>query len=160
MQRTQPTSRSNEHTSLLLDHSQIVLNLILTLAGADGLAHLASDELAESLRKVLHRVSAQLRHNVAGNGEQIIACQDGDRVVPSLIRRLRAATLIRLIHHIVVIQRRQVGQLHHRSRFKHLLRARILTIMGGKQRKHHTEALATSVEKVADLVGKERFANR
>ena len=80
------------------------------VGGAAGLAHLPGDQLGERLGDHPHGVGAQPGHQPRGRREQVVAGQDRDVVAPPGVRAGRAATHLRLVHHVVVVQRGQVHQ--------------------------------------------------
>ena len=62
----------------------------------------------------------EVGQDVRGAGEQEVTGEDGDRVAPAGVGAGHAAPHLGLVHHVVVVQRRQVGQLdHHRRRARH-----------------------------------------
>ena len=92
--------------------------------------------------------------------EQHVARQNRHRVTPPRIRRFHPTPLIGLIHHIVVIKRRQVHNLHHTCCFINVVRLCMRAIFRRKQRHHRTEALATSGSQVQNLIRDELCALR
>ena len=62
----------------------------------------------------------EVGQDLRGPGEQEVAGQDRDRCCPSgRSRSARPRRTIRLVHHVVVVERRQVGQLDDRGRRDH-----------------------------------------
>src|SRR5690606_24196557 len=54
----------------------------------------------------------QVGGEVRGPREQVVTDQDRDRVGPARVGARRAAAYLSLVHHIVVVQGGEVGQLH------------------------------------------------
>ena len=155
VQRAQVARGGDQHAGLLLDDLHVVLNRVLTISRPHGLAHLASDQLAEGVREVADRVGTQAGEDLRGHREQVIAGEDRHRVTPARVRGLRTAAAVGLVHDVVVVERRKVCQLHDHGGIAHLAGRRVLAVLRGEQRKHHAKALAASQRKVADLIGNE-----
>src|SRR5699024_8461330 len=66
VQRAQVARGGDQHAGLLLDDLHVVLNRVLTISRPHGLAHLASDQLAEGVREVADRVGTQAGEDLRG----------------------------------------------------------------------------------------------
>src|SRR5207244_8514615 len=58
-----------------------------------------------------YRVRSQFRRDVGGAREQEVTDQDGDGVAPAGVGARGAPAYLGLVHHVVVVERGQVGQL-------------------------------------------------
>ena len=123
------------------------------LGGAAGLAHLPRDQLSERLGDDSHRVGTQPRHQPRRRREQVVAGQDRDVVAPPGVGAGRAATHLRLVHHVVVVQRRQVHQLDDGTADGDLPGVGIGAELGGQHREQRAEAFATGLEQMLHRLG-------
>jgi hypothetical protein len=118
------------------------------LGGTLGFAHLAGDQLGEGLGDDPHRVGAQPRHQPRGGGEQVVAGQDCDVVAPPQVGAGCAPAHLRLVHHVVVVERGQMHQLDHRTGDRHLVGVRIRPQLRRQHREQGPESFAAGLEQV------------
>ncbi len=76
-------------------------------------------------------------------------------VVPAGVRRLRAAAQRRLVHHVVVVQRREMGELDHARGGEHVRRGGVAGL-GGQEAQQRPEPLAAGLHQVPGRLGDER----
>ena len=94
-------------------HGQVVLDGVVPRPAAHRLPHLPSHQLGERLGDDPHGLRAQLGDQPRGVRKQEVAREDGDDVRPPRVRPLCAPRrMVRLVHDVVVIQRREVDELH------------------------------------------------
>ena len=149
--------RGGDQRAGLAGHDlEVVGQRVLVGAGLDGLEDLALDQPGEGLGLDAHRVGAEQRGELGGLREQEVAGQDRDEVVPAGVGRLRAAAQVGLVHHVVVVERADVGDLHDAGRGDHVVDARVVTGLGGQQHQQRPEPLAAGVEQVRGRLGDER----
>jgi hypothetical protein len=137
----------------------VVLDGVLTLGRADRLTDLPGAQPLEGARLQPHDVGAQIGRDVGGTGEEEVTGEDRDRVVPAGVGRGGAAAKLGLVHHVVVVERRQVGQLGHHGAGD-VARGVRIAVLRGDQRQQRTEALAARVHQVARGLGDERVVAR
>ena len=155
----QIASRSNQDRSLFLNHFLVVLHRV-RLTGTKRLAHLPGDQFLEGLTEVANRQTIHLGHDARRMRQQNIAGQNRHRVIPPRVRRFHTAALVGFVHHVVVIQRRQVHNLHDTSGFVNIYRFGARAIFRRQQRHHRTEALASSLSQVQNLIRDEILTAR
>jgi hypothetical protein len=127
---------------------------ILTRPGPDGLRDLAADQPGKRLGLDPDRFRAQVGQYLRGPGEQEVAGEDRDRVVPSGVGAGQAAAHGRLVHYVVVIQGGQVGELdRHRRRDDPLVAG--VAELGGQQHERGAEPLAPGGDEVAGSLGQQ-----
>ncbi|MPM60526.1 hypothetical protein SDC9_107377 [bioreactor metagenome] len=114
--------RGDQRAGLVGDHVEVRPDGVLALGGADRLGDLTLHQPGEGPRLEPDEVHAEIGDDVRGPGEQVVADQDGDAVVPHTVGAGRAAADLRLVHHVVVIEARHVGELHHQGRPGQVLR--------------------------------------
>ncbi len=110
--------------------------------------HLAEHETLERVGLQPDRAVAVARHDLARPGEQQITGEDRDAVAPDRVRAGHAAALVCGIHHVVVVQRAEVGQLEGGGAVDDGV-GRAVAELGGEEREHRAHALAAGVVEVA-----------
>ena len=139
----------DERAGLVGEHLQVELD-----AGhrprwrSDRLVHLPEHEPLERVGLQPDRAVAVARHDLARAGEQQVAGEDGDAVAPDRVGAGHAAALVGGIHHVVVVERAEVGHLERRGAVDDLV-GRAVAELGGQQREHRAHALAAGVVEVA-----------
>jgi hypothetical protein len=123
--------------------------------GADGLGDLPVDQPGEGTGLDAYRVDAELGGDVRRAGEEEIPDQDRDRVAPAGVGARRAPPDLGLVHHVVVVERRQVGQLDDRRRQHHLPGAPGAEL-GRDGRQQRPEPLAPGVDQMPGRLGDQR----
>ena len=136
-----------------------MLDRVVAVARAHGLADLPGDQPLERPRLQPHRVGAEVGQQVGRPREQEVAGEDRDRVVPAGVRRHRAAAHGRLVHDVVVVQRGEVGQLDHDGRRDDLGPRRVAEVRG-QQADQRAEPLAPGVDQVGRRAGDEVVVGR
>ncbi len=125
-----------------------MLEGVLVIARADGLVQLAEHEALEGRGLQPDGARAEVGEDLAGAREEEVAREDRDGVAPYGLRARDAAAHVRLVHDVVVVQRREVRDLDGYRRVHHLLRV-ALAELGDEEREHRAHALAARVEQVA-----------
>ncbi len=151
--RAESARRGDQARRLLVHHLQVVLDRIRPLGDAAGLAHLPGHQLGERLGDEPHRLRPQPRHQPRRRGEQIVAGQDRDVVAPAHIGGGRAAAHLRLVHHVVVVERGQVHQFDDRAGDRHLPGVGVRSDLRGQHGEQRPEPLAAGLEQVRQRVG-------
>ena len=118
--RPEPGGGGDQRAGLVGQHAEVVGDRVLAGLGADGLLDLAGDQPLERLRLDPHGLRAEVGEQVRRPGEQQVAGQDGDAVGPPAVGAGRTPPHGGLVHDVVVVQRRQVGQLADHGRPDHL----------------------------------------
>ena len=95
----------------------MVIHGAVSRARPHRLSNLTDAETLESTCLEPHRLRAEVGQDVRGAREQEIAGEDRDGVTPPGVRGFRASASRGLIHHIVVIEGREMGQLHDHGRW-------------------------------------------
>ena len=114
---------------------------------SDGLPDLAGAQPLEGAGLDSHSIRAEVSEDVRGLGEEEVTGEDRDGVVPAGVGRRRTTAQVRLVHHIVVVERRKVSELdHHRGR--HDTRRLGVAELRGQQDEQGAEALAAGVDEV------------
>ena len=144
----------DQRTGLAGDHAQVVLERVLAVGRAEGLEDLALDEAGEGLRLDPDGVGPEVGGQLRGLREQEVAGQDRDVVVPAGVGRRGTATQVGLVHHVVVVERGEVGQLDDAGRGEHALAAGV-TGLGGQQHQQRPEPLAAGLHQVPGRLGDE-----
>ena len=143
----------DERAGLAGHDAQVVLERV-EVARADGLEDLTLDEAAERLGLDAHRVGAEPRGELRGLGEQVVAGEDRDGVVPAGVRGVGAAAQRSLVHHVVVVERSEVGQLDHARGGDDALRVGVAGLRG-EQDEQRAEPLAARLHQVLRGLGDE-----
>jgi len=133
-----------------------VVDRSLAVLRSDALVDLAGDQALEGLGLQAHRFRTEVGQDLRGSGEQEVAGEDRDRVVPARIRRGYAAAQRGLIHHIVVVERGQVREFDDGPR-RHDAGRVAVAELGGEEGEQRTEPLAARVDQVARGLGDERM---
>ena len=102
----------DQRAGLAGDHVEVVLQRVLAGPGGDGLEDLALDQAGEGLGLDPHGLRTQPGGQLGGLGEEEVAGEDRDEVVPASVGRVRPAPQVGLVHHVVVVERAEVGDLH------------------------------------------------
>ena len=76
-------------------------------------------------------------------------------VVPAGVGRHGAAAQLGLVHHVVVVERGEVGQLDDARRGDHVVDVGVLAGLGGQQHQQRPEPLAAGLHQVAGRLGDE-----
>jgi hypothetical protein len=144
---TEPCRRGDQRTGLVGHDREVVPQGVVAVARADGLTDLTLHQPGEGLRLDLDGRRSEVGHDLRGSGEQEVAGQDRHRVVPPRVGALGSASQVGLVHHVVVVERREVGQLHH-ERGGDDLRDLGVAELGREHHQERTEPLAPGVEQV------------
>ena len=121
---------------------------VLTLAGAGGFEELAEHQTFEGLGLNLHGAGAQLGHQQRCAGEDQVTGENRDGVAPNHLGAVHAAALGGIVHHVVVVEGCQVGQLNDHGSLNDLVVD--FTVYGcTEQSQQGTHALAARGEQVS-----------
>ena len=153
--RSEPARRRDQRPRLLFHHPQVVRERILARRGTQGLGDLSAHQPGERVRLDPDRLIAEVGEDLRRTGEQEVAGEDGDRVGPPGVRARVAAADRRLVHHVVVVQRGQVGQFDRHRRGDDPPVARVAEV-GRKQHERGTEPLAPGVDQMPGRLGQQR----
>jgi hypothetical protein len=134
---------------------------VLAVLRADRLVELPEHEPLERLGLKADGTLAEARHEVGGPSEEQVAREDGDRVAPHGVRAGDAATTVRVVHDVVVVERGEVGDLDGLGGRDHLVH-RSVAELGGEDEEHRAHALAAGLEEVTaggvgEVVGEAQF---
>ena len=110
--------------------------------------HLAEHEPLEGVGLQADRPLADLRHQLAGPGEEEVAGEDRDVVAPHRVRARHPAADVGAVHDVVVVERSEVGHLERRGAGDHVVGG-ALAELGGEERQHRAHALAARLIEVA-----------
>jgi hypothetical protein len=135
----------------------VVLDRVLPRLGSDRLVQLAETQPLEGRGLDAERAFTEGSNELGCSREQQIAGEDRHRVAPHRLRARHAAAHLRFVHDVVVVERREVGDLDRLRRDEHILvcsRAEL----SGEQRQHRAHPLAAGIQQVTrrdvgDLVG-------
>ncbi len=147
-QRPEAGRRREEGRGLVGQHPEVVVDGLVAAARADGLVELPEAQALERPGLEEHGLGPELRHEPGRAGEQQVPGEDRDRVPPDLVGGRGAAPHGRRVHDVVVVQGREVRELHDGRRGEHLV-ARTVAELRGEQREVRTQALAAGGEQVA-----------
>ncbi len=145
----------DQRRRLLVQHAQVMGDRVLAGRRPDGFPGLPGHQLGERLGDDPHRVRAEPGDQPGGVREQEIAGQDRDGVVPPGVRRLGPAAHVRLVHHVVVVQRRKMDQLDDGGGDDHLFGLGMRTDTGRHQGEQRPEPLAAGVHQMRRGLGHE-----
>ena len=145
----------DQRTGLAGHDLEVVLERVLARGRLHRLQDLALDEAGEGLRLDPDRVGPEIGGQLGGPGEQEVAGEDRDVVVPACVGRDAAAAQLGLVHHVVVVERREVGQLDDARGGDDLGGVGSVTGLGGEQHQQRPEALAARLHQVAGGLGDE-----
>lgn len=126
----------------------------VAVAGTDRLADLAVHQPGERAGLDANGLGPERGDDLGGPGEQEVADEDREGVVPAGVGAQGPAPLVGLVHHVVVVQRGQVGQLDHDGRGNHSRGGRVAEL-GGERDEQRTEALAAGTKQVRGRLGHE-----
>ena len=115
---------------------------ILVFAYTGCFVELPQHQALEGLRLNFHRSRAQIGDQQRGTGENEVARQDGDGISPNGLGGIDAAAFGRVVHHIVVVEGRQMGELNDHRSLNHLV-VNLSVHGGGKQGQKGTHAFST-----------------
>jgi hypothetical protein len=124
-----------------------MLYRLLPRLRTDNLADLAADQTRERLRLDSHGFRPQACDDAGGLREQVVTSEDGDLVVPARVGTFAAPAQLRFVHHVVVVERGDVGELDE-ERSRHDTRRVRISELGGKQDQLGPKALAAGLEDV------------
>ena len=120
---------------------------VLVATRTDSLSDLTLYEPGEGASLDPYGVRAEVSDDRRRLSEEKVTGQDGDRVGPPGVGALRTPAQVRFVHHVVVVQRGEMGQLDDKSRGHHCCRVRIAEL----RREHDEqwpEPLASCVEQM------------
>ncbi len=149
----------DQRAGLLREHPQVVRDRVLAGQRAGRLGDLPVDQPGERVGLDADGLDAELGDHVGGAGEEVVADQDGDRVAPARVGAGRAAAHQRLVHDVVVVQRREVGELDHRRGEHHLLVVRVAEV-SGQRHEQRPEPLAAGIDEMPGGLGDQRVGAR
>ena len=102
---------ADQRPGLVGEHLDVVLHGVLAGLRTDGLVQLAEHEALEGVGLQTDGPLAQPCHQLVRAGEEQISGQDRHRVAPHGLGARHPAAFVRVVHHIVVVERGQVGDL-------------------------------------------------
>ena len=150
----EPAGGGDQRRRLVPHHPQVVLQRVGAVLRPDRLGDLPADQLREGVGLDADGLVAEVGQDPRGAGEQEVAGEDGDHVAPPGIRALVAAPDRRLVHHVVVVEGGEVGQLDgHRGGHDPLI-GRVAEL-GRQQHQGGPEALAASVDEMPGRPGEQ-----
>ena len=144
IRRAQPARGGDEGGGLAPDDLHVRLDRAVDAAGDLDLADLAVAQGGDGPRQQARHLGAELGRELGRPGEQVVAGQDRHRVVPPVVHRLDPAAVVGLVDDVVVVQRRQMGELH-RDRRPHQAGVAGVAEVAGEQHEHRAEPLAAGV---------------
>ncbi len=127
---------------------EVVLDRVGAVVGPDRLVDLADDQPLERPGLDADGFGPEIGQQVRRAREQEVAGQDGDRVAVAGVGRHRAPADIGLVHHVVVVQRGQVGQLDDDRGGNDRRAMRRITEMRRQDADQRAEPLAAGVDEV------------
>ncbi len=154
-ERPVATGRGDERAGLVGDHLEVVLDGILAVTRTDRLADLALAQPLERVRLDPDGLRAEIGEDARRAREEEVPGEDGDGVVPPRVRRRGAPAQLRLVHHVVVVERRQMGELDDHAG-RHDPPGLRVPELRGEEHEQGPEPLATGVHEVPRGVGHER----
>ena len=145
--RAEPAGRRDQRARLAADHLEVVgLGLVEAPGGID-LADLSVAEHGDRLRQDAADLGAEVGADLGRAGEQVVAREDRDRVVPPDVRGGNAVAGLRLVDHVVVVQGRDVDELEG-DRGGDQARVGRVAEVAGEEREHRAEALPAGGQEV------------
>ena len=115
---------------------------ILVFAYTGCFVELPQHQALEGLRLNFHGSRAQIGDQQRGTGENEVARQDGDGISPNGLSGIDAAPLGGFVHHIVMVEGRQMGEFDDYRSLNHVVVN--LSVHGcGKQSQEGSHALST-----------------
>jgi hypothetical protein len=155
----------DQRRRLAPDDAQVVLDRRFELRHVrrqrtEGSLHLLDLPLAQGRERAGHdpgHLDPEVGRQLGGPGEQVVAGQDRDGVVPARVGGRRPPPGRRLVDHVVVVERREVDELHDHAGVDQLRAAGVpeVTREGHHQR---AEAFAAGGDQVAGGLVDERVA--
>ena len=115
---------------------------ILVFAYTGCFVELPQHQALEGLRLNFHGSRAQIGDQQRGTRENEVTRQDGDGISPNGLGGIDAAAFGRVVHHIVVVEGRQMGELNDHRSLNHLV-VNLSVHGGGKQGQKGTHTLST-----------------
>ncbi len=147
--------RGDQRPGLVGHHVEIVPQPVVPRPRTARLRDLALHQPGERLGLQRHVVGAQGGHRRRRAAEQVVADQDGHRVVPARVRAVDAAAHLRLVHDVVVVEARDVRQLHHDRGAIDAVGLGARQQLGGEHHQQRAEALAARLDDVGGRLGHE-----
>jgi hypothetical protein len=141
-------ARRNQRSGLVGEHLEVVLDGVFAGAGPDRLVQLPEAEPFESIGLQADRPFTENREQLARAGEQQVSGEDRYGVAPYRVGSGHASTLLRFIHHVVVVQRGEVDEFDRGCRGDHVVGDTVAEL-GGQKGQERANTLATGVEKVS-----------
>ena len=138
----------DQRAGLVGEHLQVELDRILVRPRPDRLVHLPEHESLEGVGLQPDGTVAVAGHDLARAGEEQVAGEDRDVVAPHRVGAGHAATLVRGIHHVVVVERSEMGQLEGRGTVDDRV-GRAVAELRGEEREHGPDPLAARLVEVA-----------
>jgi hypothetical protein len=132
-----------------------VLDRVAAVPRPRRLQDLPGHQPLERLGLDPHRLRAQVGQDVRGAGEQEVAGEHRHRIAPTGVGAGHTAADVRLVHDVVVVERRQVRELDDDGGGHHPGRVRIAELRG-KQHQQRPEPLAARPHQVLGRLGDER----
>ena len=115
---------------------------ILVFAYTGCFVELSQHQALEGLRLNFHGSRAQIGDQQRGTRENEVTRQDGDGISPNGLGGIDAAAFGRIVHHIVVVEGRQMGEFDDHCGLNHVV-VNLPVHSGGKQSQEGTHALST-----------------
>ena len=115
---------------------------ILVFAYTGCFVELPQHQAFEGLCLNFHGSRAQIGDQQRGTRENEVTRQDGDGISPNGLGGIDAAAFGRIVHHIVVVEGRQMGELNDHRSLNHVV-VNLPVHSGGKQSQEGTHALST-----------------
>jgi hypothetical protein len=148
----QPARGGDQRAGLPADDVEVVGLRLLDPPGGLDLADLAIAQRRDRPGQQRADVGPEVGRDLGGLGEQVIAGEDRDGVAPSGVRRPHRVSRVRLVDHVVVVQRRLVHELD-RDRAGDQPRVRGVAEVPGEQDEHRPEPLPAGREQVLRGLG-------
>ena len=129
------------------------------VAGVLQLPHLALAQPSDGGGQQPGHLGTQRCRKFRCPGQQEIAGQDGPQVAPLGVHAGHVAPNLGLVHHVVVVQRSQMDQLHRHTTGEHVIGGRRRLILGDGRRSDHeprSDPLAPRPNEMAGHFGEER----
>ena len=138
----------DQRAGLVGEHLEVVLDRVFAVARPDGLVQLAEAEPFERVGLQVDRPFAEGCDHLAGPREQQVTGEHGDRIAPDVLGARNAAAHLRLVHHVVVVERGEVSDLDRLSGGQHFGGVAVAELCG-EQGEHRPHPLAAGLEQVA-----------
>jgi hypothetical protein len=132
-----------------------ILDRVVVRVRTDRLADLAGDEALEGAGLQPDGFRPEVGEDVGCTREQEVAGEDRDVVVPAGVGAGRAPAQRSLVHHVVVIKRREVGQLDDHRGGHHTGSPHVAELRG-QQHEQRPEPLPAGPDEVPGRLGHER----